>query len=58
MTTSVKVKALCGSEKQVNVIIHNKDTGELIEKHILDDQEAVEVYTYDERIISIREVSK
>lgn len=55
MTTAVKVIAHCGSENQVNILIKNKETGEILETTVLADGEETEVYCYDDRIVDVRE---
>ena len=52
MTSSVKVAAHCGNEKQVEV----KLSGET--QRTLNDGESVELYIYDDREVSAREIPK
>lgn len=52
MTSSVKVTAHCGNEKQVEVKLNGEN------QHTLNNGESVELYIYDDREISAREIPK
>ncbi len=52
MTTTVKVTAHCSSDKEVQ--IHVSGTIDAV----LQDGESKEVYAYDDRVISVKEVLK
>ncbi len=57
MTTIVKVKAHCNSEKfQVKVTV--VETIDVVGEHILQNGEEIELFVYEDRIISVREVPK
>jgi len=59
MTTEIIVKAHCGSDKQVEITIHDFDNRENDELHILQDGEEKEMmYVYDSRMISVMETEK
>lgn len=56
MTTTVKVTAHCADNTEVHVrISHPKHPSEI---KVLQDGESVEVYAYDDRIISVKELPK
>ena len=52
MTTTVTIHAHCASTKQVHITV----TGQPVQ--VIQDGEKVEVYAYDERVISIKEELK
>lgn len=54
MTTTVKIDAHLGGEKEVKVII--TDNGEIVKGFALQDGESAELYVYDGREISVKEV--
>lgn len=52
MTTTVKVTAHCATNKQVEVSVNEKL------ELVLQDGESSEIYAYDDRVISVKEVLK
>ena len=52
MTTTVTVKAHCASTKEVIVSVTAEPD------RVIQDGEEAEVYAYDDRLISVREVKK
>jgi len=56
MTTTVKICAHCSSDKEV--VIKIKDTIAPEQNITLQDGDQIEVYAYDEREISIKEILK
>ncbi len=57
MTTSVKVKACCADNIEVKVTV-TSDYTKSTEEYALNSGEEVEVYAYDDRIITVKEVDK
>lgn len=56
MTTMVKVEALCGPDKQVEIRVTDKNNEtEII---ILQDSEERFCYVYDDRVVSVKEIEK
>ena len=58
MTTTVITQAHCASNKEVEVTIVNRVTGEVYEKFILQDGEQAQRVVYDDREIKVVEVLK
>jgi hypothetical protein len=58
MTTTVKVQAHCSSDKEVEVVIVNRVTGEVHEKFILQDGQSADRVVYDDREIKVAEKLK
>ncbi|MNV14690.1 hypothetical protein D3C71_1053840 [compost metagenome] len=58
MTTTVITQAHCASDKEVEVVIVNRVTGEVYEKFILQDGEQAQRVVYDDREIKVTEVLK
>lgn len=58
MTTTVITQAHCASDKEVEVVIVNRVTGEVYEKFILQDGEQAQRVVYDDREIKVVEVLK
>lgn len=55
MTTTVKIDAHCSDDKEVHVSISDARGDEAL---ILQNGESGEVYAYDDRVISVKEVEK
>lgn len=58
MTTTVITQAHCSSNKEVEVVIVNRVTGEVHEKFVLQDGESANRVVYDDREIKVTEVLK
>ncbi|MCO6704901.1 hypothetical protein [Streptomyces sp. CHB9.2] len=58
MTTTVTINAHCSSEKQVQVSIVNRVTGEVHEEFVLQDGQSSHRVVFDDREIKIGEVVK
>jgi hypothetical protein len=55
MTTTVITHAHCSSDKEVEVVIVNRVTGEVHEKFVLQDGQSADRVVYDDREIKVNE---
>lgn len=58
MTTEIIVKAYCGKEKEVEIVIQDSESKDSESIILQDGEEKDALYVYDKREIFVREVDK
>lgn len=58
MTTTVKVDAHCGPEKEVRVKVYDDRKLQIVQSSVLHDGESQSYYVYDNLVINIKEAEK